>query len=128
MALNLTVKSNNLQESLAQFVKGELLKGDNAYFCEKCSVKRNTTKRMCIRSLPQTLVIQLKRFHYDWETNRALKFDDYFEFPWILDMGPYTAEGISAQEDRDNFQSKLIPGLSLNTSSKNVTYNYDLVG
>ena len=128
MALNLTVKSNNLQESLAQFVKGELLEGDNAYFCEKCSVKRNTTKRMCIRSLPHTLVIQLKRFHYDWETNRALKFDDYFEFPWVLDMGPYTAEGISAQEDRDNFQSKLSPGLSLNTSLKDVTYNYDLVG
>eukprot|EP00090_Calanus_glacialis_P047045 TRINITY_DN9530_c0_g1_i3.p1 TRINITY_DN9530_c0_g1~~TRINITY_DN9530_c0_g1_i3.p1 ORF type:complete len:2633 (-),score=502.34 TRINITY_DN9530_c0_g1_i3:271-7929(-) len=128
MALNLTVKSNNLQESLAQFVKGELLEGDNAYFCEKCSIKRNTTKRMCIRSLPQTLVIQLKRFHYDWETNRALKFDDFFEFPWVLDMGPYTAEGISAQEDRDNFQSKLSPGLNLNTSLKDVTNNYDLVG
>ena len=86
MALNLTIKSNNLQESLGQFVKGEasdplavllllplhflfyplltllllillllhlppgeLLEGDNAYFCEKCSVKRNTVKRMCIR-------------------------------------------------------------------------------
>jgi ubiquitin carboxyl-terminal hydrolase 9/24 len=31
MALNLTVKSNDLQESLDQFVKGELLEGDNAY-------------------------------------------------------------------------------------------------
>ena len=79
MALNLTVKSSNLQESLDQFVKGELLEGDNAYFCEKCQEKRNTIKRMCIRKLPQTLVIQLKRFHYDWETNRAVKFDDYFQ-------------------------------------------------
>jgi ubiquitin carboxyl-terminal hydrolase 9/24 len=51
-------------------VKGELLEGDNAYFCEKCAQKRNTMKRMCIRRLPSTLVIQLKRFHYDWETNR----------------------------------------------------------
>ena len=128
MALNLTVKSNNLQESLAEFVKGEMLEGDNAYFCEKCSVKRNTVKRMCIKSLPQTLVIQLKRFHYDWETNRALKFDDYFEFPWTLDMGPYTTEGITAQEDRDKFQSKLSPGLRLNASLKEVSYIYDLVG
>ena len=128
MALNLTVKSNNLLESLSEFVKGELLEGDNAYFCEKCSVKRNTTKRMCIKSLPQTLVIQLKRFHYDWETNRALKFDDYFEFPWILDMGPYTAQGISAKEDRDRFQSKLSSGLRLNTSLKDVSNIYDLVG
>ena len=129
MALNLTVKSNNLQESLTEFVKGEMLEGDNAYFCEKCSVKRNTVKRMCIKSLPQTLVIQLKRFHYDWETNRALKFDDYFEFPWILDMGPYTTEGITAQEDRDKFQSKLSPGLRLNAGGlKEVSYIYDLVG
>ena len=77
-----------------QFVKGELLEGDNAYFCEKCHEKRNAIKRMCIRTLPQTLVIQLKRFHYDWETNRALKFGDFFQFPWTIDMGPYTTEGI----------------------------------
>ena len=83
---------------------------------------------MCVRSLPQTLVIQLKRFHYDWETNRSLKFDDYFEFPWVLDMGPFTSDGIAAKEDRDSFQAKLSPGLSLNTSLKDITYNYDLVG
>ena len=81
-----------------QFVKGELLEGDNAYFCEKCHEKRNAIKRMCIRTLPQTLVIQLKRFHYDWETNRALKFDDFFQFPWTIDMGPYTTEGIQRAE------------------------------
>jgi ubiquitin carboxyl-terminal hydrolase 9/24 len=51
-------------------VKGELLDGDNEYFCEKCEQKRNAVKRMCIKRLPSTLVIQLKRFHYDWETNR----------------------------------------------------------
>ena len=102
MALNLTVKSNNLQESLDQFVKGELLEGDNAYFCEKCEEKRNAIKRMCIRKLPQTLVIQLKRFHYDWETNRAVKFDDYFQFPWRLEMGPYTAEGIRRADQQQS--------------------------
>lgn len=25
------------------------------------------------------LVVQLKRFGYDWEANRAIKFDDFFE-------------------------------------------------
>ena len=39
LALNLTVKSHNLVDSLEQFVKGELLEGDNAYFCEECGVK-----------------------------------------------------------------------------------------
>jgi len=38
-ALNLTVKNATLQDSLDQFVKGELLEGDNAYYCEKCGEK-----------------------------------------------------------------------------------------
>ena len=38
-AMNVTVKNATLQDSLAQFVKGELLDGDNAYFCEKCGEK-----------------------------------------------------------------------------------------
>jgi len=128
MSLNLEVKSGNLQESLSHYVQGELLEGDNAYFCEKCAQKRNTIKRMCIRKLPSTLVIQLKRFHYDWETNRSMKFDDYFSFPRVLDMGPYTTEGIAAKEDRDSLQAKLSPGLSLDHSLKPVAIDYDLVG
>ncbi|KAL3868453.1 hypothetical protein ACJMK2_041259 [Sinanodonta woodiana] len=98
LALNLTVKNATLQDSLDQFVKGELLEGDNAYYCEKCEEKRNTIKRMCIKTIPPHLCIQLKRFGYDWEANRALKFDDYFRFPWILDMEPYTAEGMARCE------------------------------
>lgn len=40
LALNLTVtKCHDLQDSLDQFVKGELLEGDNAYYCEKCNLK-----------------------------------------------------------------------------------------
>ncbi|XP_052274227.1 ubiquitin carboxyl-terminal hydrolase 24-like isoform X2 [Dreissena polymorpha] len=97
-ALNLTVKNATLQDSLDQFVKGELLEGDNAYYCEKCGEKRNTIKRMFIKNLPPTLCIHLKRFGYDWEANRALKFDDYFKFPWILDMEPYTAEGMARRD------------------------------
>ena len=42
-------------------------------------IQRTTVKRMCIKTLPPVLVIQLKRFGYDWEAGRALKFDDYFE-------------------------------------------------
>ena len=145
MALNLTVKSTNLLESLEQFVRGELLDGDNAYFCEKCQEKRSAIKRMCIRQLPKTLVIQLKRFHYDYETNRAVKFDDHFEFPRLLDMGPYTTEGIkssTSDSSTTTVQSVLAPSsdskykrsLSMSRKSKvpiqprEVKQPYDLVG
>ncbi|XP_071490931.1 ubiquitin carboxyl-terminal hydrolase 24-like [Diadema antillarum] len=99
-ALNLTVKSNNLNDSLEQFVRGEMLEGENAYLCEECNEKRNTIKRTCIKTLPPVLVIQLKRFGYDWEAGRALKFDDYFKFPWVLDMEPYTAKSMARLEQQ----------------------------
>ncbi|KAH3849069.1 hypothetical protein DPMN_091458 [Dreissena polymorpha] len=52
-ALNLTVKNATLQDSLDQFVKGELLEGDNAYYCEKCGEK--------VREIMLTTVRHVKR-------------------------------------------------------------------
>lgn len=45
--------------------------------------------------MPKYLCIQLKRFDYDWESNRSLKFDDYFEFPRSLNVTPYTYDSIN---------------------------------
>ena len=36
-SLQVTVKNARLEDSLEQFVNGEILEGDNAYFCEKCN-------------------------------------------------------------------------------------------
>jgi len=89
-ALNVDVRfQRHLFESLEAFVKGDLLEGNNAYQCEKCNkkvgkvwgvwqvggldpppcptTKVDTVKRLCIKKLPKVLVIQLKRFDYDWE-------------------------------------------------------------
>jgi ubiquitin carboxyl-terminal hydrolase 9/24 len=95
LGLNLPIKSGNLEESLLQFVKDELLDGENAYNCEKCNEKRSAIKRTCIKKLPKYLCIQLKRFDYDWESNRSLKFDDFFQFPRELDLAPYMYESIN---------------------------------
>ncbi len=40
----------------------------------------------------------MKRFGFDWENNRALKFDDHFKFPLVLNMEPYTLEGVNKRE------------------------------
>ena len=98
MALNVAVKVDSLNESLNQFVKGEVLDGNNAYFCAKCQEKRTTIKRLCIKKLPPLLCIQMKRFGFDWENNRALKFDDHFKFPLVLNMEPYTLDGVNKRE------------------------------
>jgi ubiquitin carboxyl-terminal hydrolase 9/24 len=97
--LSIDVKhSQRLTESLEQYVKGDLLEGPNAYHCEKCDKKVDTIKRSCIKKLPKVLVIQLKRFDYDWERETAVKSNEYFEFPRELDMRPYTVQGVAAAE------------------------------
>ncbi|KAL5475916.1 hypothetical protein EMCRGX_G025794 [Ephydatia muelleri] len=98
-ALNIDIRNKeHLFESLDAFVKGDLLEGANAYHCEKCDKKVNTVKRLCIKKLPKILVIQLKRFDYDWEREMSVKFNDYFEFPREFDMAPYTASRLAEIE------------------------------
>ncbi|XP_046668911.1 probable ubiquitin carboxyl-terminal hydrolase FAF-X isoform X3 [Homalodisca vitripennis] len=89
---------SNLVDSLEQYVKGELLEGADAYHCDKCNKKVVTVKRLCVKKLPPILAIQLKRFEYDFERVCAIKFNDYFEFPRLLDMDPYTVSGLAKLE------------------------------
>ena len=39
LSLSLPVKSKTLEEALKEFVKGDMLEGENAYLCEKCQEK-----------------------------------------------------------------------------------------
>ena len=69
MAIPLQVKNKkSILEGLETFVEGEWLEGDNAYFCEKCEVKRDTLKRCSIKHLPNVLFLELKRFEFNFDT------------------------------------------------------------
>ncbi|OON23845.1 UBA/TS-N domain protein [Opisthorchis viverrini] len=97
-AINLAVKTHDLQEALNQFFRGEVLDGDNSYYCERCHVKRRTVKRLSVHTLPPVLCLHLKRFDFDWDRQVPVKFSDHFTFPRQLDMGPYLSH--SAQKLR----------------------------
>ncbi|KAL6486199.1 hypothetical protein MHYP_G00055910 [Metynnis hypsauchen] len=133
MALNLGVTScQSLEISLDQFVRGEVLEGSNAYYCEKCKEKRTTVKRTCIKSLPSVLVIHLMRFGFDWESGRSIKYDEQIRFPWVLNMEPYTVSGMARQDSsadhgENGRGGEAGPGGS---PRKKVTIseNYELVG
>jgi len=58
----------------------------------------------------------MKRFGFDWENTRALKFDDYFKFPLILNMEPYTVDGVNKRESFVEHDD-----LVTNTNSNNET-------
>ncbi|KAK9879630.1 hypothetical protein WA026_006696 [Henosepilachna vigintioctopunctata] len=112
---------SSLQDSMEQYVKGELLEGADAYHCEKCAMKVVTVKRLCVKKLPPILGIQLKRFEYDFERVCAIKFNDYFEFPRDLDMEPYTVQGLA------KIEGEMID-CDLDASSTEVCTKYRLSG
>lgn len=106
---------------IIELILGELLEGADAYFCEKCSKKVVTVKRLCVKKLPPILGIQLKRFEYDFERVCAIKFNDYFEFPRDLDMEPYTVSGLAKLEGE-------VIDCDLDPSSNDVCTKYKLSG
>uniref|UniRef100_A0A3Q4I8Q2 Ubiquitin carboxyl-terminal hydrolase 24 n=1 Tax=Neolamprologus brichardi TaxID=32507 RepID=A0A3Q4I8Q2_NEOBR len=131
MALNLGVTScQSLEISLDQFVRGEVLEGSNAYYCEKCKEKRTTVKRTCIKSLPSVLCIHLMRFGFDWESGRSIKYDEQIRFPWVLNMEPYTVSGMARQDCSGEGGEGRGDGSSGGSPRKKVTIseNYELVG
>ncbi|CAF1148229.1 unnamed protein product [Rotaria sordida] len=120
--------SQNLKESLEQYVIGELLDGPNAYHCEKCNKKVDTIKRTCFKKLPTVLAIQLKRFDYDWERETPIKFNDYFEFPRELDMEPFTVQGLAKAEGTSVIDENTNDDQTSTNSNSNDGTCYKLVG
>lgn len=99
MAISLQVKNKaSIQESLEYFVEGEMLEGDNAYFCEQCDKKVNTLKRCTIKRMPNTLMLVLKRLDFDFDTMQREKINDFCEFPDELDMSPFSQQELARKD------------------------------
>ena len=79
-----------LEDSLASYVEGEVLQGDNKYSCTACGRHVDAVKRSCLKEVPENLIFNLKRFDYDILTGMRTKLNDQFQFPMTLDMAPYT--------------------------------------
>ena len=100
-ALTLDIKNKkNLQEALDLYVKPDLLEGDNKYFCEKYEKHVDAQRRTYLKSLSSTFVINLKRFEFNYQTMQRYKINDYCEFPEIIDLRPWTKQGIEERETK----------------------------
>ena len=85
-------KFSNIHESLKNYFKTEIMDGENKINCEQCKIKRTCYKHLIFKSLPNILVIALKRFEFDYNTMLKYKLNTYFEFPHKLDMKNYLIE------------------------------------
>jgi ubiquitin carboxyl-terminal hydrolase 9/24 len=75
--ISLDVKNKrNIYDGLNSYIEGDLLAGDNAYYCEKCDKKIDTIKRQCIKKLPRYMIVTLKRLEFDFERMIRVKVND----------------------------------------------------
>lgn len=99
LSVSLQVKNKKtIEESLANFVEGEILEGQNAYLCEQCNKKVAAIKRICLKKLPNHLIFVLKRFEFDYDTMSKVKINDSCEFPMRINLEKYTQFGLRKKE------------------------------
>ena len=82
----------DLLESLGAFVSPERMEGDNQWECEE-GVRVDAVKGFRIAELPAVLLLQLKRFAFDYQTMERRKVDQPFAFPPVVDMAPFVGNG-----------------------------------
>lgn len=142
ITLQIEVKNKkNILESLEAFTEGELLEKDNAYQCDHCDAKVTALRRVCIKTLPNTLIIALRRFEFNFDTMQRIKLNDYCEFPMEIDMEPYTQEGIELRErqNEDTFGQEIqkkfpdeyykykLKGVNIHMGTANSGHYYSLI-
>ncbi|KAJ3124327.1 hypothetical protein HK098_001204 [Nowakowskiella sp. JEL0407] len=110
-AIQCEVKNKRtLEESLQLYVEGEMLDGDNKYHCASCGKHVDAIKRACIKTLPENLIVHLKRFDFDMEALRRIKINDYFQFPEFVNMEPYTHDYIQRKDSGEIDETVTSPG------------------
>lgn len=72
-------------DSFKQYVEVEMLDGENMYHAEGHG-KQPAKKGVIFEYFPQVLMLHLKRFSYDFQTDRLFKINDRLEFPVELDL------------------------------------------
>jgi len=111
MTLSVDVQNKNcLDESLQLFVQGDMLDGDNKYFCDRCQKKVSAIKRCCVGQLPNILFVHMKRFEFDFETMERGKVNTEWQFPIDFSLFPFTREGLAQQSEHEQASSDVGEG------------------
>jgi len=83
-----------LIDCMQKFTQVEQLGEDDAWYCSKCKEFQQATKKMDVWTLPEVLIIIIKRFQQKRWGNTSFgsleKIDTAVDFPDELDMGAHT--------------------------------------
>lgn len=107
-----------LQECFDLLTKPERLSPEDAWHCPFCEQQQQGLKKLSLSTLPDVLVVHLKRFTAF--NDKRNKLNTRVEFPIVgLDMTPYLLESCRPKNG-------IVNGLSVFSSAKNKDCLYDL--
>ncbi|KAL5010194.1 hypothetical protein ScPMuIL_012499 [Solemya velum] len=95
----------SVEEALRAFVQPEILDGSNQYFCEKCNKKCNAHKGLKFIKFPYMLLLQLKRFDFDYTTMHRIKLNDKMTFPQVLNVNHLIEESSELSQIQNNTEA-----------------------
>ena len=112
----------NMHDSLKNYFRTEVMDGDNKINCEQCNTKRTCHKHLLLKTLPNILVISLKRFEFDYDTMLKYKLNKYFEFPLALDLKDYLVE--NHKESNTEYE---LTGITIHFGVSEYGHYYDII-
>jgi ubiquitin C-terminal hydrolase len=131
LTLSIDVKGiTSITQSLEKLVAGEILDGDNKYNCETCQKKVKALMRESLYTLPNRLVIVLKRFEFKYETMTKQKLNSYCEFPDFLDMKKFSNEYLTENPEHrhpDNYFEYNLKGITIHRGTAESGHYWSLI-
>ena len=83
--LSLEVSGSDIEKCMADFCREEVLSGNNKYNCPQCKHKSVATKQYLIKSSPNILTVQLKRFTNQGKKDmRTVRFSETLKLDQFL--------------------------------------------
>eukprot|EP01084_Bolivina_argentea_P094106 169183_1 len=95
MFLDLSLTINGLctlEDAIKKCITPEIMCEGNQVNCYECNTKQDFTKGLKFKKLSSLLIIQLKRFIFNWDINRRIKVRHKVTFPKELDISVYMVE------------------------------------
>ena len=103
--LSVTVKNlENLYETLGETIRVEEI---SDFRCDTCNQKVNINRRCSIDEFPNVLIFHLQRLVFSLITFQNEKINSKMEFPFELNIEPFSTEGIEWRERKQFLENKI---------------------
>ncbi|XP_046844317.1 ubiquitin carboxyl-terminal hydrolase 47-like isoform X2 [Xenia sp. Carnegie-2017] len=114
------VPHESVEEALDSFVNPETLNGNNQYKCDKCDKLCDAHKGLKFCKFPYIMMLQLKRFAFDYNLLHRIKLNDRMSFPQLLNLNKYiypNDELLNLMDNDDNLSPKSDSPSSIETET-----------